>query len=127
MYLSPILLLFREKKTCSISCSNTLFRSGENNGNWKEINEYDSRTSSFAIKYRKICFDNHKHECVVCGENKILDVHHFDENKFNNNPDNLIPICATHHNYLHSVYRVDIIDIVIKYRDNYIRSIGPTD
>ena len=37
-----------------------------------------------------------------------------DENKFNNNPDNLIPICATHHNYLHSVYRVDIIDIVIK-------------
>jgi hypothetical protein len=111
----------KEKKTCSISCSNTLFRSGSNNGNWKEINDYDSRNRTFAIKYRKICFDNHKHECVVCGENKILDVHHFDENKFNNNHENLIPICATHHNYLHSIYREEVIDIVINYRNDYIK------
>ena len=110
----------REKESCSISCSNTLFRSGDKNGNWKDINEYTSRSRSFAMKYRKICFENHKHECVVCGENKILDVHHFDGNKFNNNPENLISICATHHNYLHSIHRDEIIDIVVNYRNKFI-------
>ena len=112
----------REKKTCSISCSNTFFRSGDSNGNWKNINEYnDKKSRQFCLKYRKICFDNHKHKCVVCDESKILDIHHFDGNRFNNNPDNLIPICATHHNYLHSVYRDEVIDIVEKYRNNFIK------
>lgn len=109
----------REKITCSISCSNSFFRTGSKNGNWKEITDYSSRTGNFAKKYREICFDNHKHECVVCGENKVLDVHHFDENKFNNEPENLIPICATHHNYLHSEYKDEIINKVIKYRNDF--------
>ena len=112
----------REKTTCSISCSNTIFRSGTNNGNWKNINDFDSRSRTFAIKYRKICFENHKHECIICRENKLLDVHHFDENKFNNNPDNLIPICATHHNYIHSIYRSEIIDKVIDYRNKFLNN-----
>lgn len=68
----------REKRTCSKSCSNVLFRSGRNNGNWKDIAEYGKRSRTYAIKYRNLCFQYHKHECVVCGENKILDVHHFD-------------------------------------------------
>jgi hypothetical protein len=111
----------KEKITCSISCSNTHFRSGENNGNWKDISEYNNRTRTFALKYRKICFDFHNHKCVVCDECKVLDVHHFDEDKFNNEPNNLIPICATHHNYLHSIYRHEIIEKVNEYRENYIK------
>ena len=63
----------REKMTCSYSCSNTYFRSGINNPNWKE----DS--------YRSTCFHFHKKECVVCGENKVVEVHHLDENPKNNN------------------------------------------
>jgi len=112
----------RERATCSISCSNTLFRSGKNNGNWKSIDEYDKRKSRYSIKYREICFQNHKHLCIVCEESKLLDVHHFDGNKFNNNPENLIPLCATHHNYLHSKYRHEIIDKVIDYRNNFIKN-----
>lgn len=111
----------REQHTCSIACSNTYFRSGEDNANYKDINEYDKRSRTFALKYRKICFDNHEHKCCVCEETKILDVHHFDENKFNNEPNNLIPICATHHNYLHSKYKDEIIDKVIKYREEFIK------
>jgi len=109
----------REKTVCSRSCSNTYFRSGVNNANYKSIDNYNNRSSQFAIKYRKICFENHEHKCVVCGENKILDVHHFDGNKFNNDVNNLIPICATHHNYLHSKYKDEIIDKVIEYINNW--------
>ena len=96
----------REKTTCSHSCSNTFFRSGDNNPNWKE----DS--------YRTTCFLYHKKECVVCGENNIVEVHHLDEDNKNNSPYNLIPLCPTHHQYWHSRYRGEVEPIII----NYIKS-----
>lgn len=97
----------KEKMTCSYSCSNTFFRSGENHPNWKEKS------------YRVICFSRHKKECVVCGENKIVEVHHLDENRNNNNVDNLIPLCPTHHQYWHSRYRKEIESIVLDYHKNF--------
>ena len=97
-----------EKTTCSYSCSNTHFRSGENNPNWN----LDS--------YRTTCFNYHKKECIICGESKIVTVHHFDENHHNNSPENLIPLCPTHHQYIHSKYKNEIIDEVVKYRDNFV-------
>jgi len=111
-----------EKITCSNSCANTYFRSGENNPNFKTFDHYyeNVRSTHFSKKYRKLCFEHHEHKCCVCGEDKILDVHHFDGNKKNNEPSNLIPICATHHNYLHSNYKDLIINKVIDYRDNFI-------
>lgn len=98
-----------ETFTCSYACSNTYFRSGENNPNWKENS------------YRTTCFVHHKKECIVCKENKIVHVHHFDGNKNNNNPENLIPLCPTHHQYWHSRYRELIKKDVIRYRNNFIK------
>jgi hypothetical protein len=101
-----------EKTTCSHACSNTHFRSGTSNPNWKETNEN--------TKYRRICFENHKKECIICGENKIVAVHHYDENKTNNNPENLIPLCPTHHCYFHSKYKDDVIEVINTYRNNFL-------
>lgn len=89
--------------TCGYRCSNKHFRSGANNGNWKESS------------YRTTCFASHKKECVVCGEKLILAVHHMDENRNNNDPSNLIPMCPTHHQYWHSRYRKKIEDKVFDY------------
>ena len=100
----------REKTTCSYSCSNTHFRSGKNNGRW------DGRS------YRGICFTYHKKECVVCGEDKIVEVHHYDGNHDNNSKENLIPLCSTHHKYWHSRYRNLIKDIVDNYVKNFIEN-----
>lgn len=77
------------KGTCSYSCSNTLFRSGENNPNYTG--------NSYII----ICSKHHEMKCVVCGEKEVIDVHHLDENRENNDPKNLIPLCPTHHAYIH--------------------------
>jgi hypothetical protein len=93
----------REKTTCSHSCSNSYFRSGNKNGNWKDD------------RYRTTCFLYHKKECVVCGEDKIVEVHHMDENRNNNNPMNLIPLCPTHHQYWHSRYKKEIEDKIYNY------------
>lgn len=89
--------------TCSVSCSNTYFRSGENNGNWSE----DS--------YRTTCFLYHKKECVVCAEDKVIDVHHLDGNNKNNKAENLIPLCPTHHKYWHSKYRYLVENKILNY------------
>jgi len=89
--------------TCSYSCSNKFFRSGENNGNWKQE------------AYRSTCFQYHKKECVVCSENKIVTVHHLNENHSDNRPENLIPLCPTHHQYFHSKYRSEVEPIIIDY------------
>ena len=105
----------RQKITCSHSCSNTHFRSGENNPNYKEIK--DVRSSS---KYRRICFEKHKIECIICGEDKIVAVHHYDENHENNSIENLIPLCPTHHQYVHSRYKNEVIETINKYREEFI-------
>ena len=97
-----------EKTTCSYSCSNTHFRSGENNPNWSD----DS--------YRTTCFKTHEKKCIICGEEKIVAVHHFDENRNNNSPENLIPLCPTHHQYIHSKYKNEIFDKVLEYRYKFV-------
>jgi 5-methylcytosine-specific restriction endonuclease McrA len=62
----------------------------------------------------------HKKECVICGENKIVAVHHYDENHNNDSIENLIPLCPTHHNYVHSRYKDEVIDTINKYREEFI-------
>jgi hypothetical protein len=98
----------REKVTCSHACANTYYRSGKDNPNWNDNT------------YRTTCFAEHEHKCVICEEELIITVHHFDENKKNNKPENLIPLCPTHHQYWHSRYRKLIEQKVIDYRNNFI-------
>ena len=80
----------REKQTCSYACSNVLFRSGKNNGNY--VNGHCAE-----IWYRVVCFQYYDKKCAICGWNKSVDVHHIDGNNKNNDPQNLIPLCANHH------------------------------
>jgi len=99
----------REKQTCSYACSNIHFRSGPDNGNWKEH------------AYRTICFHHHAHKCICCDEELAIDVHHLDQDKDNNMPENLIPLCPTHHRYWHSRYRHLIEEKVLCYVKKYIK------
>lgn len=98
----------RKQITCSYACSNKHFRTGENNGNWKRD------------VYRSTCFLYHKKECVICGENKIVTVHHYDENHENNSPENLVPLCPTHHQYYHSNFRNEVEKKINTYVNNFI-------
>ena len=92
-----------KKKTCSRSCANKHFRVGEGNGNWKKDT------------YRSTCFLYHKKKCIVCKEDKIVAVHHYNEDHNDNRPENLIPLCPTHHQYVHSGYRDEIQPIIDAY------------
>jgi len=68
--------------------------------------------------YRTICLKHHDFKCVVCGEHRLLDVHHVDESKANNDPKNLVLLCATHHRYWHSRYKDLVYQQVVDYVKN---------
>lgn len=104
-----------KRKFCSLKCANQKVRG---NALQKNINEIDEKT-----RYKRICFSFHKKECVVCKESNIVTVHHYDENHENNDIRNLIPLCPTHHSYMHSKYKNIITSKVDDYRKNIIDSI----
>lgn len=99
-----------EKITCSKKCANTFFRSGRDNPNWVEDNQN---------AYARICWAHHKKECVICEENLIVAVHHYNGNHSDNRPENLVPLCPTHHQYWHSRHRHLIEEKVNTYVQNF--------
>ena len=75
---------------CSYECGNRHKNQlRETSGEW-----LDSKN------YRKKAFDIYEHKCKTCGWNedeRILEVHHLDENRENNNIDNLCILCPICH------------------------------
>lgn len=94
---------YKKAITCSHSCANTKFRTGPNHSNWKDS------------YYKTTCFFYHKKHCVICNEANIVEVHHLDHDNANNNPDNLVPLCPTHHQYWHSQFRYLVEDAILSY------------
>jgi hypothetical protein len=99
----------KEKYFCGRKCSNFRGSGLEWHKGKREL-----------TRYTTICFAHHEKKCVVCGENKIVAVHHLDENHKNNDPSNLVPMCPTHHQYWHSPHRADVEQSVQEYIGNWI-------
>lgn len=102
----PIKDYKKSKGTCSHSCSNKFFSHLRNNP--------DNYT-----RYTTICWKSHKKECIICGENKIVAVHHMNEDHTDNRAENLVPLCPTHHTYMHSQYRTEILHKIEEYVKQY--------
>jgi hypothetical protein len=52
-------------------------------------------------------------KCLICGFDKIVDLHHLDHNHNNNSEQNLIGLCPNHHKMIHDRrYRKDIIQLL---------------
>lgn len=91
---------YRAARFCSVSCSKT--RTGFWNKNIKG--------------HHVVCFKYHDKKCIVCGFDKIVAAHHYDENRKNNKPLNLIPLCPNHHTMIHTnEYKEEITQIVDKW------------
>lgn len=64
-------------------------------------------------------FLSSRKKCVICGEDKIVEVHHYYHDNADNRPENLVPLCPTHHQYMHSSYRELIEKDVDKYVEDF--------
>lgn len=56
-------------------------------------------------KYHNINLDTYKKltlKCIICGFDKLVDLHHLDGNKQNNTEKNLVGLCPNHHKMIHN-------------------------
>ena len=98
--------------TCSQKCAQIFFRDM-----FDEIRA-NRNLGGYKLSYRTICFRYHKKECVICKEKLLIHVHHYNENKDDESPENLIPLCPTHHGYMH----IKKLKLILKERiDEYIK------
>lgn len=95
-------------------CSNSCAHHRGDGLNWANLRNIA------LTRYTSICFAHHNKKCVVCGEENIVSVHHLDENHDNNNPENLIPVCPTHHQYWHSSFRHLVEPTILNYINDWI-------
>jgi len=78
---------------CSRECGNL-----HKNQLRKEAGEWDN-----SLNYRLRAFENYEHKCAVCGwdeDERVLEVHHLDEDRSHNQLNNLIILCPTCHKKL---------------------------
>lgn len=83
-------LHIKAKGLCG-GCYTTIFRLQYN----KEWN-YQKKHNINVELYRKLT-----KKCIICGFDKIVDLHHLDQNPENNSPDNLVGLCPNHHKMIH--------------------------
>ena len=90
------------KNLCA-SCYNYVFQLDKNRAyNHRKSNNVDLKT------YRKTT-----KSCVICGFDKIVDLHHIDSNKENNSSKNLIGLCPNHHRMINNYnFRQGIFQIL---------------
>ena len=73
-------------------------------GCYNSVFHIDKVKLSNREKYHNISGELYKQitkECVVCGFNKITELHHIDMNHDNNSFDNLTCLCPNHHKMVH--------------------------
>ena len=83
-----------------INKNNHNFCSKECGNRYKNKQVIDTENS---LNYRRNAFLAYPHECAICKwheDEDILEVHHIDENRANNNISNLVILCPTCHKYL---------------------------
>lgn len=96
---------FSRPKFCSRKCANSVGGKAK-----AQIHHTDD-----VARYTTVAWRHHKKECIICGEFRIVSVHHVNEDHDDNDPKNLVPLCPTHHQYMHSRYKELIEDKVNKY------------
>ncbi|MBU3913616.1 MAG: hypothetical protein KKB21_02215 [Nanoarchaeota archaeon] len=90
------------KELCH-GCYNFVFRLDKNKA-WNQRKKYGIDMTA----YKKIT-----EKCVICNFNKVVDLHHLDQNKKNNSELNLIGLCPNHHKMLHDYrYRQEMMSLL---------------
>lgn len=61
--------------------------------------------------YTTICFQHYEKKCANCGFDVVIDVHHIDNDRTNNDITNLIPLCPNCHAIVHRLYNGDVAQL----------------
>jgi len=81
---------------------------------------YYDRIKGFNVKkYHNISLDLWKEvtkKCMICGFDKVVDLHHLDHNRKNNSKENLIGLCPNHHKMIHDMRYAEEITTQLQFK-----------
>lgn len=94
-------LMMHQAKGYCPGCYNFVFHLERTKaGQRKKLHNIDNET------YKKITA-----KCLICGFDKVVDLHHLDNNHKNNSEDNMIGLCPNHHKMIHDFrYKEEIFN-----------------
>lgn len=75
------------------------------------------KLTDFINGFRYQSFRHHPRACVVCGEDRVIDVHHLNYEELDHNEENIVPLCPTHHRYIHSHWPEETLAKIAEYLD----------
>lgn len=93
-----LILRGKNSATCSSECALLYKEYLKRENKW---GRYKGAKIEELKSYRTICFRFYEEKCSVCPFDKVIEVHHLDENRENNEIKNLIPLCPNHHRMIH--------------------------
>lgn len=83
-----------------------------------KLTRYEKIKEFNYVKYHNIPLELYKEitkACMVCGFDKIINLHHLDHNRKNNTKNNLIGLCPNHHKMIHDYrFSQEIVGILMK-------------
>jgi len=74
------------------------------NGCYNSVFNIENILRGNKLKYHKVDYETYKNAtkiCVLCGFDKVVDLHHLDMNHNNNSIENLTGLCPNHHKMVH--------------------------
>jgi ribosomal protein S27E len=103
----------QKKETCSHACANVFFAHKQGAKNKKD------GSSSYKDSLKRYFINNNRAiSCCVCKESNILDIHHVDEDRDNNEINNLVFLCPNHHAAYHRFGDVETVEAIISELDS---------
>ncbi len=97
-----------EKETCSHSCANKYFSYKQGTKNKKTgISTYTTILANYYASIGKPI------KCCACDFSEVLDVHHIDEDRLNNQLNNLVYLCPNHHALYHRLGDDFVVNSII--------------
>jgi 5-methylcytosine-specific restriction endonuclease McrA len=77
------------------------------------------KLTDFINGFRYQSFRHHSRACVVCGEDRVLDVHHLNYEELDHSEENIVPLCPTHHRYIHSHWPEETLAKIADYLEKW--------
>ena len=74
---------------------------GENNPNYQGKNNASPYGPGWGRRHKREILERDGKQCVECGREKNLDIHHIDHSKTNHDASNLVTLCRSCHKKVH--------------------------
>lgn len=84
---------------------------------YNKLFKYDAIMRHMYKKRYNIDLETHRRitaKCIICGFDKIVDLHHLDRDHKNNDPSNLAGLCPNHHKMSHMYAYKDEIAAILR-------------